>query len=115
MNYHYHNTDKRTNKHLNQQKRYYIQCRLRENDSIASIAATLGRSRTTIYNELKRGTVDQRCGQQNVYAITVVQDKPAMLRTVRLLKSPTNSIALGNLLTGSLIRSKKNTGHLMLL
>ena len=54
-----HNTETRTNKHLSLKERFYIERRLRLGASISSIAADLQRSRTTIYYEIKRGTVDQ--------------------------------------------------------
>ena len=54
-----HNTEIRTNKHLSLKERFYIERRLRLCASIYSIAADLQRSRTTIYYEIKRGTVDQ--------------------------------------------------------
>lgn len=54
-----HNTEIRTNKHLSLKERFYIERRLRLGASISSIAADLQRSRTTIYYEIKRGTVDQ--------------------------------------------------------
>lgn len=53
------NTSNKCYTHLCEQERFYIETRLNQNDSIASIAKALGRSRTTIYNELKRGTVRQ--------------------------------------------------------
>ena len=49
----------RTNKHLSIKERFYIEKRLRAKDSITNIANTLGRSRSTIHNEIKRGTVEQ--------------------------------------------------------
>lgn len=54
-----HNTEIRTNKHLSLKERFYIERRLRLGVSISSIASDLQRSRTTIYYEIKRGTVDQ--------------------------------------------------------
>ena len=53
MDYNNHNTTLHTNKHLNFEERFYL------GDSIAAISRALGRSRTTIYTELKRGTVIQ--------------------------------------------------------
>lgn len=47
------------NKHLNKGNREYIELRLSQNASISTIAKEMGRSRTTIYNEIKRGTVEQ--------------------------------------------------------
>lgn len=54
-----HNTEIRTNKHLSLKERFYIERRLRLGASISSIASDLQRSRTTIYYEIKRGTVNQ--------------------------------------------------------
>lgn len=59
MDYNNHNTEKRTNKHLSLQERFYIEARLRLGDSISAIAAALGYSRTTIYAEIKRGFCTQ--------------------------------------------------------
>lgn len=47
------------NKHLNKGNREYIELRLSQKASIAAIAKEMGKSRTTIYNEIKRGTVEQ--------------------------------------------------------
>jgi len=52
-------TSLRTNKHLNLEERFYLEKRLLAGDSISTIAKVLGRSRTTIYTEKKRGTVVQ--------------------------------------------------------
>lgn len=46
-------------KHLNLQERSQIQILLKQGNSITKISKMLRRSRTTIYNELKRGTVPQ--------------------------------------------------------
>jgi len=59
MDYNNHNTPLRTNKHLNFEERFYLEKRIVLGDSIAAISRALGRSRTTIYTELKRGTVIQ--------------------------------------------------------
>ena len=59
MDYNNHNTTLRTNKHLNFEERFYLEKRIVLGDSIAAISRALGRSRTTIYTELKRGTVIQ--------------------------------------------------------
>ena len=59
MDYINHNTTLRTNKHLNFEERFYLEKRIVLGDSIAAISRTLDRSRTTIYTELKRGTVIQ--------------------------------------------------------
>ena len=59
MDYNNHNTTLRTNKHLNFEERFYLEKRIVLGDSITAISRVLGRSRTTIYKELKRGTVIQ--------------------------------------------------------
>ena len=58
MDYNNHNTTLRTNKHLNFEERFYLEKRIVLGDSITAISSTLGRSRTTIYTELKRGVND---------------------------------------------------------
>lgn len=45
--------------HLSFEERFYIETRLNQGDSITAIAKALNRSRTTIYSEIKRGTVSQ--------------------------------------------------------
>lgn len=59
MDHYNHNTEVRTNKHLNSQERFYLEKRLQAGDSISAIAKALGRSRTTIYTEIRRGTTTQ--------------------------------------------------------
>ena len=59
MDYINHNTTLRTNKHLNLEERFYVKKRIAAGDSVTAIATVLGRSRTTIYTELKRGSVVQ--------------------------------------------------------
>ena len=59
MDYTNHNTILRTNKHLNFEERFYVEKRIAARDSITSIATVLGRSRTTIYLEIKCGSVVQ--------------------------------------------------------
>ena len=59
MDYINHNTTLRTNKHLNLEERFYVEKRIAAGDSVTTIATVLGRSRTTIYTELKRGSVVQ--------------------------------------------------------
>lgn len=53
------NTEKRTFKHLSEYERGEIFAMIKLGHSISSIARHLNRSRTTIYNELKRGSVEQ--------------------------------------------------------
>ena len=48
------NTTLRTNKHLNLEERFYVEKRIANADSVTVIATVLGRSRITIYTELKR-------------------------------------------------------------
>ncbi len=59
MDYINHNTTLRTNKHLTPEERFYVEKRIAAGDSFTAIATVLGRSRTTIYTELKRGSVIQ--------------------------------------------------------
>ncbi|WP_298714965.1 IS30 family transposase [uncultured Veillonella sp.] len=59
MDYIKHNTTLRTNKHLNLEERFYVEKRIAAGDSVTAIATVLGCSRTTIYTELKRGSVVQ--------------------------------------------------------
>ncbi len=59
MDYTNHNTILRTNKLLNLEERFYVEKRIAADDSVTAIATILGRSRTTIYTELKRGSVVQ--------------------------------------------------------
>ena len=59
MDYNNHNTTLRTNKHLNFEERFYLEKRIVLGDSITAISSELGRSRTIIYTELKRGNVIQ--------------------------------------------------------
>ena len=60
-------TTLRTNKHLHLEERFYLEKRLLAGDSITSIAKALGRSRTTLYAELKRGTVEQRKQNKSIH------------------------------------------------
>ena len=53
------NTEKRNFKHLSEYERGKIYAMVELGHSISSIARHLNRSRTTIYNELKRGRVEQ--------------------------------------------------------
>ena len=59
MDYINHNTSLRTNKHLNLEERFYLEKRTSLGASISSIAHELGRSRTTLYTELKHGSCVQ--------------------------------------------------------
>ena len=59
MDYTNHNTSLRTNKHLSYEERFYIEKQLQANISKSAIAKALGCSRTTIYTEIRRGTVVQ--------------------------------------------------------
>ena len=62
MDYTNHNMTLRTNKHLNFEERFYVEKRIAAGDSITSIATVLGRSRTTIYLELKRASNERHNG-----------------------------------------------------
>lgn len=42
--------------HLNAKERFYVEQRLFEKDSVANIAATLGRHKASIYREIARNT-----------------------------------------------------------
>ena len=53
------NTKKRNFKHLSEYERGEIYAMIKLGCSISSIARHLKRSRTTIYNELKRGRIEQ--------------------------------------------------------
>lgn len=52
-----HNTKLHTNKHFNLEERFYVEKRSAAGDSVTTIATVLGRSRTTIYTELKYASV----------------------------------------------------------
>lgn len=53
------NTESRIQKHLISEERFFIEKSLNAGQSIAAIARVLGRSRTTIHAEIKRGTILQ--------------------------------------------------------
>lgn len=53
------NTTIKNYTHLSLAERFYIETRIKEKDTVSAIAKALGRSRTTIYSEIKRGTVSQ--------------------------------------------------------
>lgn len=53
------NTESRIQKHLISEERFFIEKSLNAGQSIAAIARVLGRSRTTIHTEIKRGTILQ--------------------------------------------------------
>ena len=57
MDYTNHNTTLRTKKHLKLEERFYVEKKIAAGDSVTAIATVLGRSRTTIYTELKRDSV----------------------------------------------------------
>ena len=59
MNHKNHNTNSHTNKHLNREECFYIAKQHQAGESIRAIARSLGRSLSTISNELKRGTAEQ--------------------------------------------------------
>lgn len=51
---------KKTWKHISERDRYLIEWSLKSGKSVCEIANLLGRSRSTIYSEIKRGTVIQK-------------------------------------------------------
>lgn len=53
------NTRKRKFQHLTREKRAQIEILLRQGVAKTQIAKTVGIARSTLYNELKRGTVEQ--------------------------------------------------------
>lgn len=59
MEYLNNSTEKRTNKHLNMEERIFIKLALSLGIKISHIAKNLGRSRTTIHSEIKRGWCEQ--------------------------------------------------------
>ena len=59
MDYINHITSLRTNKHLSYAERFFIEKSLQANMTKSAIATVLGRSRTTIYTEIRRGSVIQ--------------------------------------------------------
>ena len=74
MDYINHNTTLRTNKHLNLEERFYVEKRIAAGDSVTAIATVLGCSRTTIYTELKRGSVVQiRQGKARLVSLHVMK------------------------------------------
>lgn len=67
---HYTTTSCRKGKHLSDEERFIIQIRLKDNFSIRAIARELGRSPSTISNEIKRGTVSLYNGHVLRYKAT---------------------------------------------
>ena len=57
MDYSNHITSLRTNKRLSYAERFFIEKSLPANMNKLAIAIVLGRSRTTIYTEIRRGSV----------------------------------------------------------
>ena len=94
MDYTNHNTTLRTNKHLNLEERFYVEKRIAAGDSVTTIATVLGRSRTTIYTELKRGSVVQI--RQGKVCIVYVADSGQLTYEQQRLGS-FNTMKLGSI------------------
>ena len=60
-------TKERKFKHLTKEKRAQIEILLRRGVSKVEIAKEIGIARSTLYNELKRGTVEQMDSEWNIY------------------------------------------------
>ena len=115
MDYINHNTTLRTNKHLNLEERFYVEKRIAAGDSVTAIATVLGGSRTTIYTELKRGSVVQI--RQGKVCIIYVADSGQLTYEQQRLGS-FNTMKLGSIESFILwVEEKvfKNIGLLMLL
>lgn len=115
MDYTNHNTTLRTNKHLNLEERFYVEKRIAAGDSVTAIATVLGGSRTTIYTELKRGSVVQI--RQGKVCIIYVADSGQLTYEQQRLGS-FNTMKLGSIESFILwVEEKvfKNIGLLMLL
>ena len=115
MDYTNHNTTLRTNKHLNLEERFYVEKRIAAGDSVTAIATVLGGSRTTIYTELKRGSVVQI--RQGKVCIIYVADSGQLTYKQQRLGS-FNTMKLGSIESFILwVEEKvfKNIGLLMLL
>ncbi|TCS80789.1 helix-turn-helix protein [Tepidibacillus fermentans] len=67
MAYSKHNTKKRHFKHLTPYERGHIQVLQKEGKTLQEIADLLGRHKSTISRELKRGTVIQRRSDLSEY------------------------------------------------
>ena len=92
MDYNNHNTTLRTNKHLNFEERFYLEKRIVLGDSITAISRALGRSRTTIYTELKRGTVIQL--RQDKFQLVYLADS-GQAKYERQRVGPFNTMRVG--------------------
>lgn len=68
-------TSHRKGKHLSDEERITIQLRLKDNYSIRAIAREIGRSPSTVSNEIKRGTVSLYHGKVRRYKATVGKEK----------------------------------------
>lgn len=115
MDYTNHNTTLRINKHLNLEERFYVEKRIAAGDSVTAIATVLGGSRTTIYTELKRGSVVQI--RQGKVCIIYVADSGQLTYEQQRLGS-FNTMKLGSIESFILwVEEKvfKNIGLLMLL
>ncbi len=114
MDYINHNTTLRTNKHLNLEERFYVEKRIAAGDSVTAIATVLERSRTTIYTELKRGSVVQI--RQGKAHLVYLADSGQLTYEQQHLGS-FNTMKLGSIESFILWVEKyvKNIGPLMLL
>ena len=92
MDYNNHNTTLHTNKHLNFEERFYLEKRIVLGDSITAISRALGRSRTTIYTELKRGTVIQL--RQDKFQLVYLADS-GQAKYERQRVGPFNTMRVG--------------------
>ena len=75
-------------KHLTLKDRYYIYCRLKQNDSIRSIAKTLNVSHSTISREIKRnsGMKGYRYKQAEYFAIYRAKQKKKYIKLTEEMK-----------------------------
>ncbi len=114
MDYINHNTTLRTNKHLNLEERFYVEKRIAAGDSVTAIATVLERSRTTIYTELKRGSVVQ-IRQGKAHLVYLADSGQLTYKQQRL--GSFNTMKLGFIESFILWVEKyvKNIGPLMLL
>lgn len=82
------------NKYFTENERYQLEALLKQKVSVAKIAAQMNKSRTTIYNEIKRGTVKQYTTlleEKNVYLADYAQ-RDYMIKA----SNKGRSLAIGN-------------------
>ena len=102
--------------HLTLSERIEIQSMNRQGFSNRHIAKCLGRSHSTINNEIKRGTAQQvKLVRRNAILnpISLKQDKPAMRRIVKPLGNRISFIRWISFWSSLPTRLKKNDGLLM--